>query len=559
MKLATQKRASTLFLLGLFVTSLLITPLSADPVNIPKFVSLVFFSSLCFGICISDIKLKGLRQTGLFGVATVIFIIGTTVVTVLSDSNAATQLYGITGRNIGLLTLIALALFMTVGFLLTSENLNRQLISTLIAITLISAVYGFIQFMNLDPLTWDSDYGRILGFFGNPNFQSAMLGLGGIALVGLIVTGNHSTQRLLLMITFIVLILVSMLISNSSQGFLVLLIGTTFILYVKFLKVLPRKVHGLFMLILLFGPLTAYLSLVKYFPTSLLADIGSINQRAVYWGVGFRIWQQNPIFGTGLDTFGESFRYQRNLKDIQAVNGTLTNSAHNYFIDVLANGGMVLFLPVLFLMLTVIRGIYRAIINVEKITSPDITIVGIWFGLFTQALISPNQIALMVWFWVCTGVVAGLTRGIHQPQELKENDKTRILAKKRNKGIIQLEASQILTSILSIIISLVISLPPYIASVRYLSALKSGQVEKIYEAALIFPMDVTRNVAIIEAFSKNQFYSQAHSLALITVEKYPNSFSAWAQLYGIVNALPEEKTLALLNMRRLDPNKPQLP
>jgi hypothetical protein len=184
--------------------------------------------------------------------------------------------------------------------------------------------------------------------------------------------------------------------------------------------------------------------------------------------------------------------------------------------------------------------------------------MGVWTGLFTQALISPNQIGLLVWFWGCTGVIIGFERSNVRNLKIDGEGKVLNLAKKKSKGLNQLDPSQLMSSFASIVISLAVALPPYIASIRYLDALKSGQVERIYAAALISPMDISRNVAIIDAFSNNQFPSQAHSLALITVERYPNSYVAWNQLFGLADVLPEEKKQAVLNMRRLDPFNPSI-
>jgi O-antigen ligase len=558
MKLVTQKRASTLFLVGLFVTSLLITPLSADPVNIPKFVSLVFFSSLCFVICLTDIKIRGLSQIGSIGAASIIFMAAAILVSTFSNSDVVSQLYGSTGRNIGLFTLISLAIFMIVGILLASENLLGNLVSILIAVTLLSAIYGAIQYMNLDPLAWDSNFGKIFGFFGNPNFQSAMLGLGGIAGAGLLLTGNQNMKKKFLTVCFLVLLLISILNTQSYQGYLVFLIGTVFILYAKLFKSAPRKIHALFLALLLFGPFMGYLFLVKNFPTNSIVTTGSLNQRATYWEVGFRVWQQNPIFGTGLDTFGESFRRYRNLKNIEAVSGTITNSSHNFYIDILANGGLILFLPVVFITAITIIAIWKILSNLKVISSPAKIIIGVWIGLFTQALISPNQIGLLVWFWGCAGVIVGFERSSVKHLQIDNDGRVSKLNKKNLKRLNQLDPSQLITSFASIFISLAVALPPYVASIRYLDALKSGQVERIYSAASIYPMDVSRSVAIIDAFSNNQFYSQAHSLALNTVERYPNSYVAWNQLFELTDVSPEEKKQALLNMRRLDPFNPSI-
>ena len=475
-----------------------------------------------------------------------------------SKSDLASQLYGVTGRNIGVFTLLGLAGFMIIGFLLSNENLMEKLVVTLLAVTLLSALYGFLQYLKLDPLTWDSDYGNIFGFVGNPNFQSAMMGLGAIGCVGHLFLGNQADKWRITSIILVIMMLISVKITGSIQGYLIFALGLLFLLYSHFLKSVPSFLHVTFLTSILFGPFSVFLFFVNFLESSALVKEGSLQQRATYWEVGLRIWNQNPIVGTGLDTFGESFRSQRNLANIEAVNGTITNSAHNFFIDLLANGGLLLFLPFLFFVIKTILAIYKVLKSKKTISMPVKTIIGVWIGLFTQMLISPNQIALMVWFWACTGAIIGYASKLSSAENLTADKKIWSKTKQNSRPTQELAPAQILAAFMGVLISLLVSLPPYVASVKYLSALKSGQVERIYESASIFPTDVSRSVAIINAFSNNQFYSQAHSLALQTVERYPNSFAAWNELYLIVNSLPSEKKIALLNMRRLDPENPQL-
>lgn len=120
--------------------------------------------------------------------------------------------------------------------------------------------------------------------------------------------------------------------------------------------------------------------------------------------------------GTGLDTFSESFRRQRNLSEISAVSGTITISDHNYFIDLLVNGGLLLFLSFIIIITITIAKIYKSLTNNSSKSPRIFILIAVWLGLFIQALISPNQIGLMVWFWVCTGLIVVLAKKLKEPQ-----------------------------------------------------------------------------------------------------------------------------------------------
>lgn len=558
MNFATYDRASKVFLLGLFITSAVISPFSADPVSIPKLVSIAFFSSVGVALCFPQLKIKDFQKDRLFVVSILTFIAASLIATFFSDSDYMARLYGITGRNIGLIAFVSLCGFSLLGYLLADEALTERVVTTLILLTLISASYGLFQFVGVDPVSWDSDYGNVFGFLGNPNFQSALMGLGGIVGIGRMLAPNVKIPIKMLSIIYVLLMLASIRNTNSQQGYLVFLVGLSVIFMGSFFRTLPHFVYKVFLACILLGPISFFIIISGADQDGLLVKLGALNQRFTYWSVGLRTWKHNPLIGTGLDTFAESFRSQRNVDEVSAVGGTITNSAHNYFIDLLANGGLLLFLPFAIMNGIAILAIYKFMISKRPIASSALIVIAVWVGLFTQALISPYQIGLMVWFWACTGLVVGLASNSRYRQKESTTGKHLDKLQRKQKTLIELEPRQILGGFLAALISLTISLPPYIASVRYVSALKTGQVEKIYAAASIFPMDVSRSVAIIDALTNNDFRSKAHSIALTTVEKFPNSFISWNALYNAMSATPAEKERAMRNMKRLDPQNPNL-
>jgi hypothetical protein len=51
---------------------------------------------------------------------------------------------------------------------------------------------------------------------------------------------------------------------------------------------------------------------------------------------------------------------------------------------------------------------------------------------------------------------------------------------------------------------------------------------------------------------------QAHMVALSAVEFNPNNYQAWRNLYFLPNSTQAEKTRAIKNLKRLDPNNPDV-
>jgi hypothetical protein len=271
--------------------------------------------------------------------------------------------------------------------------------------------------------------------------------------------------------------------------------------------------------------------------------------------VGLRTWWENPLLGTGLDSFGIFYRLNRTRDDFDAVFGTVTNSAHNYFIDILSNGGFVLFLPVLLVIILTFRAIIGLVKESDSVHNGVLVMVAVWVGLFTQSMISPNQIALMLWFFAMSGFLIGL-RSLGKSKS--ESPQLRHKAINRSKQSDLLAPQQILAVFVSLVISLVIALPPFVTSMRYLGALKSGYVQQIYESSRFFPTDVARNVAIVNTLSRNGFYKEAQELGLKTVREFPNSFEAWRELSNIPNIDKSLKTQSINKMKAIDPSNPDV-
>jgi hypothetical protein len=181
--------------------------------------------------------------------------------------------------------------------------------------------------------------------------------------------------------------------------------------------------------------------------------------------------------------------------------------------------------------------------------------VAVWVGLFTQSMISPNQIALMLWFFAMSGFLIGL-RSLGKSKS--ESPQLRHKAINRSKQSDLLAPQQILAVFVSLVISLVIALPPFVTSMRYLGALKSGYVQQIYESSRFFPTDVARNVAIVNTLSRNGFYKEAQELGLKTVREFPNSFEAWRELSNIPNVDKNLKTQSINKMKAIDPSNPDV-
>ena len=106
-----------------------------------------------------------------------------------------------------------------------------------------------------------------------------------------------------------------------------------------------------------------------------------------------------------------------------------------------------------------------------------------------------------------------------------------------------------------------IAVPPYSADAKWRSALASQDVQKV-EAALqpgyLNPPNSFKYANAVQALESSKLFDFALKYARIGVEFNPDNFDSWKYLYLITKSSPDEKALALENMKRLDPNNPNV-
>jgi hypothetical protein len=99
------------------------------------------------------------------------------------------------------------------------------------------------------------------------------------------------------------------------------------------------------------------------------------------------------------------------------------------------------------------------------------------------------------------------------------------------------------------------------ADMKYKSALKSQNVLQV-EAALtpsyLAPRDSSRLAQAVLLFENSKLPDLAYKYAKEGVAFSPDYFDAWRVLYSVSKATPEDKELALENMKRLDPLNPDV-
>jgi O-antigen ligase len=544
---------------GSVATLLIVTPSSSiDPINVPKFALLALIGAVSFALLVRNYKEVRKSEHRVLILASGLFLLALLWAFVSSEMDSWVQLFGVNGRNTGLITYVSLlALFMAAA-LLTNKGFEKRYSRALLVAGAASISYGLLQSFDLDPADWVNPYSPVIGFLGNPNFQSSFIGMSCVVAIALLLNLGNSrpSQLALLAYVFVGLFVISK--SDAQQGYLVFLAGLVVILgiYIWFSK--QKKLLIPYFILSFIGFIAVTLgTLNKGFLASILYK-DSVTYRGDYWRAGWNVTLDNPITGVGLDGYGDWYRRARSIEATLRRGPEVTsNAAHNVLLDLSSNGGFPLLGAYLLLLLLVLFSIVRVLRSAQGFDAYFAALVGAWVGYNAQSIISLNQIGLAIWGWILGGAIIGYS----QYAEVKSENLAirKIKAKSANAMTgSKISPASTLVVFLGILIGLGAGMPPYLASTEFRQALESGDALKVQNAAYIWPTDPSRMIQVAMTLNENKLEDQGLQVAADAVVRFPDNFGVWATLNSMNKASVEQKVEALTQMKRLDPLNPNL-
>jgi len=540
------------------ITILVTANVSMDPVNVPK---LLLTSGLGFGMwaIVIVFNFKTIwRENRLLFLTTTLYLVLGAVTLFVSNGPITQNFYGVQGRNTGFLAYLALTGIMLAASQLRSIKSFTQILYALFAAGILNVIYCLIVLSGNDFVPWNNIYNKILGTFGNPNFISAFLGM---FITAFVAYSFKSGLPLLTRISGFVIAIIALYevqASNAVQGLVVTAFGIAIVGFYLVRSYFNKSIFTIAYLsavgivgaiaiagALQKGPLTKYI-----YKTS-------VSLRGEYWDAGITMAKSHPFTGVGFDTYGDWYRRARSASAmILPGPSTVTNAAHNVFIDVLASGGFIFFAAYLVIFLIALISIVKVTLRNRSYDALFVALAAAWICYNTQALISINQIGLAIWGWLLSGTVIAYehstrSAGMAQTTSAKLPRKQRSLAADTQPAVV-------LAGVGGFIVGLIIALPPFTADAAWRTAMASNNVQTIEAAANKFPLEILRlgNGALL--FENNKLYPQALALARKAVEFNPGSFDAWRVLSQVSQATPEEKAKAIEMMHKLDPRNKEL-
>lgn len=557
----TEKTLTQLLALGVPAVSMFIlTGSVSDPVNVTKFLLLGGVGTACLVLVFLKAMNLLARTQRLSLILAGLFISFSLIAVLFSQSPMSQNIYGVYGRNTGFLTYLFLVGIFLAATLLNNEESFRKLFLGLFVTGVVNVVYcGWVVFFG-DFVGWQNPYGNILGLFGNPNFIGAFLGIWISATIAYFVFSKNSSWVKLAVIALLILSFYEVYKSRAVQGLVVSAAGIATVLFYWIRSKSSRNlVLASYTVPVLGVGIVALFGALQKGPLAEIVYKTSVSLRGAYWNAGIQTGLANPFTGAGMDAYGDWFRRSRTEYNATVLPGpsTVTNSAHNVVIDIFSYGGFPLLLSyagILFL------GVWAIIKNLRRTREFNPLFVALsvaWIGYQLQSIISINQIGLAIWGWVLTGsLVAYETRFSREGEKTFGSNKT----SKSRKSSSETFSSPLVAG-LGVVAGLILAAPPISGDMAWFKATSSGnfvEVEKALKPGYLHPQDSSRLVNMASILESSKLYDQALQYALRATEFNPENFDSWNALYSVQKSSPEQKSLALANMKRLDPHNPEL-
>jgi hypothetical protein len=550
-----QSVASKYLAISAALTTLLISTITSDPVNVSKMMVLVVSAFGLFAIvAVTGLK-QLLKEQKSLAIAITLFLIAGIWAVINSPSPFNQNFYGTFGRNTGFLTYLALALFCLVAASTASKIQAELILKALLFAGAVNLIYCLWVVSFGDFIPWNNPYGNILGTLGNPNFIGSFLGILVTVLFAFVLDPSTPTKFKIAGVISILIALFEVKESHAVQGVVLSGGGAALVgFYYLRSRLKGNLLIAIYSLAVTTMGIFAVMGALQKGPLAEIIYKTSVSLRGEYWQAAINMSQLRPFTGVGMDSYGDWYRRAR---DEQAMilpgPNVVTNAAHSVPLDLLAYGGWPLFLSFIFIFSLSLIAIVRITLRSREFSWVTVGLIGTWTCYQVQSLISINQIGLAIWGWITMGALIGYEKVTRTNIEAGGIAKD-VKSKKRKQGS-DVFSPQLIFGIGGLV-GLFIVLPAFSADVTYKSAVSAGQLpslEKALTPGYLTPSNTYALGSAVELLINSKLDDLAYKYAKIGIDFNPQAHDAWRMLYFTPTASLEDKVLAKAKMIELDP------
>jgi O-antigen ligase len=522
---------------------LIISPyLMMDAANPIKFFLVTTLSAGFLVIFFLNLRVfKDFKKNVIFWLV-LLFVLLSVVLTITNSNNLDQQLYGVKGRQTGLILHLALCGLLIAGNIFASTKVLKQSIKLFLITGLLAGLYGMIQILDLDPIDWANQSSWISATLANPNFYSSFMGM--LVCVMLPYIFSHiSLQMRLVLICGVIISTFIVIKTRSLQGLIVELLGVIITLFfVIKVKTLSKKWLHSYVFFAILGLIILLLDILQKVPWQSFLYKASVSARGDYWRAGIAVIEKNPLTGVGFDGLRDQYGLVREEVSLTRGDAYDLDAAHNVFIDKGIAGGIPLLLIYILIIVAVLFAIRRLVLDFKVFDPAIVSLISCWIAWLAQSVISIDNVGLTSWGWYLAGLITGLAAISKSPDTKFSKIGSRFNLRQANKSYL-----------IGIIIGAIVAMPLLTREYRFIKSIERGDITGLTNAALQFPQDLFRIGKAAETLKDNKIENESIYLVRQGVKNFPESFSAWALLYTSPWSTEEERKVAKIKLRQLDP------
>ncbi len=544
------------------VSVLVLTGGVTDPVNVTKLFAIGGFAFAALGSVINQDSVRKLIAQKTPLLITIVFVLVSFLVLFQSQAPISQSLYGVYGRNNGFVLYLSLCLLLFASLTISSKKHFQYAIFALIFSGLTNVGYGLWVMAFGDFISWENQYGNLLGTFGNPNFIGSFFGIFSSVLFAAALSKEAGKKWRISAVLLLPIVFITIMDTKAVQGkvLFVAAAGITLFFYVRD-RFNSNVWSYAYVATSIASFIFALLGTLQKGPLASLLYKETVSLRGEYWFAGWQTGLSNPWFGVGFDSLGDWYRRSRRESALTLPGvDTVTNAAHNVYMDLFAFGGWPLLISYTALTLYTIISIVKFVKKKKEFDFIFVTLVSVWVCYQLQSIISINQVGLAIWGWVTTGlIIAYVNLASKDEKDIDLVDRKRTKKDKfQQSGAI---FSPKLLAGLCAIVGLLVAVPPLSADMRWREAQLSqdvNKVESILKPGYMNPLSTIKLINVVGVFETNGFHDLAYKYALEAIKFNPQSYETWRTLTLLKKASEVEKVQALEKMKVLDPLNPSI-
>jgi len=339
------------------------------------------------------------------------------VVTTLASPTLALSVVGEYNRYTGLLSYVSFAIVGLVVIRTFDVDEAALLLRVLTVLLGVVGAYGLLQVLDLDPYEFGVEDIGTVGTMGNANIFAGFLAIAVPAATWQALSETSSHRWRVAGAAAAILGLVVAVGTRSFQGPAAAVPGALVVIGLwstteggrrrrqwALERAGPaRRLLPAALILVAIGALGLAVLAVR----EGLAD--GLLERGDFWRAALRMFNDSPLLGSGFDTYGQHFLADRPAGHAIRFGSTHAESAHSVPLNLLAGGGLVVFLPWLAVVATTALALARGVRRLEG--EERLLLAGVggcWVAYLVQATVSFDVPTLGLLHFVLAGVIVAI-------------------------------------------------------------------------------------------------------------------------------------------------------